>query len=234
MEIIVPAAGQSTRFPNMPPKYLLKDSYDNSMLGNAIDPYHLQGEMWFGILKEHNEKYGAESEIRRLFYVEDQSPNIVIIPERTKGPADTVYQVCRTMDLVLDDGPIFIKDCDSFFRHHIMKGNYICTANVSSFRTIDELAAKSFVRTDKHGIVNDIIEKQVVSDQFCVGGYKFAKRSEYIEAFEAVAGSIDEVFVSHVIQYMIDKGKIFFTQSVEDYVDVGTIDEWNNYLERFQ
>jgi NDP-sugar pyrophosphorylase family protein len=203
------------------------------MLSNAIDPFHLQGEMWFGILKEHNDQYGAEKEIRWIFYQEDWAPHIVIIPEKTKGPADTVYQVCKALDMVKDDGPFFVKDCDSFFRHRLMRGNYICTAKVSSYRTIDELAAKSFVRTDNHGIVNDIIEKQVVSDQFCVGGYKFAKRSEFMEAYEAIADTIDEVFVSHVIQYMISRGKIFFTQSVEDYTDVGTIDEWNSYLERF-
>ena len=29
MEVIVPAAGLSTRFPNMPPKYLLTDSNGN-------------------------------------------------------------------------------------------------------------------------------------------------------------------------------------------------------------
>ena len=232
MEIIVPCGGLSTRFPNMPPKYLLKDVDGFSMLSSAIDPYYLMGDMWFGILKEHNEQYDAEREIHGLFYGEDRSPNIVIIPERTKGPADTVYQVCKRMDSVLDDGPIFVKDCDSFFRHKIVRGNYICTAKVSSYRTIDELAAKSFVRTDNHGMVNDIIEKQVVSDQFCVGGYKFAKRAEYMKAYEDIKDAVDEVFVSHVIQHMINQGKIFFTTPVEDYTDVGTIDEWNDYLER--
>ena len=231
MEIIVPCAGQSTRFPNMPPKYLLEDNDGFPMFDAAIDDLRGQGQFWFGILAEHDEKYGALQTINSVFMNEAQA-RVVVLPARTKGPADTVYQVCRVMDSVIDDGPFLIKDCDSFFHHKVMMGNYICTANVSSFRTVSELAAKSFVRTNEHGIVNDIVEKQVVSEQFCVGGYKFARRSEFMEAYEAVAETVDEVFVSHVIQYLISHGKIFFTQPVTNYTDVGTIDEWNEYLER--
>ena len=39
MEVIVPAAGLSTRFPNMPPKYMLEDTNGRLMIENAIEPY---------------------------------------------------------------------------------------------------------------------------------------------------------------------------------------------------
>jgi len=41
----------------------------------------------------------------------------------------------------------------------------------------------------------------------------------------------NEVFVSHVIQYMLMQGEIFFENIVTNYSDVGTIEEWKKYNE---
>ena len=59
MEIIVPAAGLSSRFPNMKPKYLLA-SYDKKiMLQLALQHYIGKHNITIGILKEHQEQYNA-------------------------------------------------------------------------------------------------------------------------------------------------------------------------------
>ena len=63
MEVIVPAAGQSSRFPNMKPKYLLYDYKHDLMLTNSIKPY-LNYNVTVGILKEHDEKYNASKFIK--------------------------------------------------------------------------------------------------------------------------------------------------------------------------
>ena len=229
MEIIVPAAGLSTRFPDMPPKYLLRDKLGFYMFENATAYYENNGDLYFGILEEHDIEYDASKRILHAF-LGQRSPNVVVLPERTKGPADTVYQILKVIDNDHDDGAFLIKDCDSFFDHTIMRGNYICVSSVHDHETIRRLGSKSFVRINDQGIVTDIVEKNVVSDLFCVGGYKFEKRSEYMAAYEAIRDSTDEIFVSHVIQYMISQGKQFFTLPVSNYIDVGTIDEWNEYL----
>jgi 2-C-methyl-D-erythritol 4-phosphate cytidylyltransferase len=57
MEIIVPAAGLSSRFPNMRPKYTLTDYSGKLMLESAIQPFIGKYNITIGILKEHNEKY---------------------------------------------------------------------------------------------------------------------------------------------------------------------------------
>lgn len=235
MDIIVPAAGLSTRFPNMEPKYLLKDNVGNYMVDNALYPYYGRGDIYVGILKEHDEKYGASDVLINKIpaLMNENVPHItaVILPEKTKGPADTVYQVLKFTDDFTDDGAFLVKDCDSYFDHHIVKGNYICVSRIQDHDVLRRLSAKSFVQVNDQGLVTDIIEKKVVSDTFCVGGYKFARRSEYMEAYEAIKNSTEEIFVSHVIQYMISQGKQFTVQPVSEYVDVGTIDEWNEYLE---
>ena len=44
MEIVVPAAGLSTRFPDMKPKYLLYDYKHDMMLINALRPFIDRGD----------------------------------------------------------------------------------------------------------------------------------------------------------------------------------------------
>jgi hypothetical protein len=237
MDIIVPAAGLSTRFPDLPPKYLLRDIDGYYMLDNAIAPYYDRGDIYVTILKEHDLEYNA-GEIITSEMIDVESigyiPRISVIQlqEKTRGPADTVYQSLKVLDEYKDDGPFLVKDCDSFFNHNVVKGNYICVSRVQDHDVLKRLAAKSFVQVNDQGLVTDIIEKKVVSDTFCVGGYKFAKRSEYMEAYEAIQDRTEEIFVSHVIQYMVAQGKQFTVQPVYNYVDVGTIDEWNEYLEK--
>jgi len=236
MDIIVPAAGLSTRFPDMPPKYLLRDADGYYMLDNALTHYYDRGDIYVAILKEHDQKYNAAEivtsemvDIELMGYA--PRINVIQLDEKTKGPADTVYQALKVIDEYKDDGAFLVKDCDSFFNHGIVKGNYICVSRIQDHEVLKRLASKSFVQVNDQGLVTDIIEKKVVSDTFCVGGYKFEKRSEYMEAYEAIQDRTEEIFVSHVIQYMISQGKQFTVQPVYNYVDVGTIDEWNDYLE---
>ena len=53
MEIILPAAGLSTRFPNMMPKYTLTDYKGQMMFERAIQYYVGKYNVTIGILREH-------------------------------------------------------------------------------------------------------------------------------------------------------------------------------------
>lgn len=226
MEIIVPAAGLSTRFPEMKPKYLLYDYKGELMLSNAIKPFIGKYNITIGILKEHDEKYNASEVLRHEFGL---LLNIVILDEPTKGPADTVYQILKKISLKF--APILIKDCDSFFEHEVSDGNYICVTNIAKHESLKKLSAKSFVTYNDQGIITDIVEKEVVSDTFCIGGYKFKYASTFIKAYEALS-TIKEVFVSDVISLCIGWGDLFTIKDTTDYVDVGTASEWFEFNDK--
>jgi len=226
MEIIVPAAGLSTRFPNMPPKYLLFDSNGDMMLYKAIEPY-LEHHVTIGILQEHVEKYNAKEKINEQFH--QNSVNVVVLPKVTTGPASTIYQIIEQANLT---GEFLIKDCDSYFEHDVVNGNYVCVSKVVENEILYNLAGKSFVQSNDQGIITEIIEKQVISDKFCVGGYKFESVEKYIESYEKVQPKVQsEIFVSHIIQHMLMQGELFFENIVSNYSDVGTIEEWKKYNE---
>lgn len=224
MEIIVPAAGLSTRFPNTRPKYLLYDYKNTLMIRNAVEQFiGSQHKITVGILKEHAEKYNAVNHITNAI----PDVNVVVLEDRTKGPADTVYQILK--HLPNKDVEILIKDCDSFFTHEYQEGNYVCVSSIDKHEIIKKLYSKSFVQYNDQGIITNIIEKRVVSDTFCVGGYKFQSSFAYIEAFEKLSEQTDEIFVSHIIQHCLLNNKIFVNNSVENYVDVGTAEDWFEY-----
>lgn len=225
MEVIVPAAGLSTRFPNLPPKYLLRDESGTMMLRKALEPY-LKYPTTVAILQEHIDRFDAYNKLFEEFAFQIQ---IIILPKITKGPADTVYQILRQKHFY--DTPFLIKDCDSYFDHEMVHGNYVCVSKVQNNDVLFNLAGKSFVKTNDQGIITDIIEKEVVSDKFCVGGYKFDSVDQYRKTFEKIKDNVNEIFVSHIIQKMLLDGEIFFENIVENYSDVGTIEEWKKYNE---
>lgn len=226
MEIIVPAAGLSTRFPEMKPKYLLYDYKGELMLHNAIRPFLGNYKINIGILKEHDEKYQATEFLKYEF---GDQINVIILDKPTKGPADTVYQILNKCDIV--DSPILIKDCDSFFEHEVDNGNYVCVSNISQHEVLKKLYSKSFTIANEHDIITDIVEKQVVSDTFCVGGYKFASSSQFKQTFQSINFE-REVFVSDIIALMLNAGEIFVNKPVTNYTDVGTAQDWFEYNDR--
>jgi hypothetical protein len=226
MEIIVPAAGASTRFPNMKPKYLLYDYGHKMMIQRALEPYS-QHNITIGILKEHNESYNALDYLRHEF---KDTIKVHTIDKMTRGPADTVYQIIKN-STIDPDAELLIKDCDNFFDHEVSEGNYVCVSTIAQHEVLKKLSSKSFVIANEQGIITDIIEKNVVSDTFCVGGYKFSSVRMFCEAFEEL-DTQNEIFVSDVIQRCLHNGHIFTEKMVTNYVDVGTAADWFEYNDK--
>jgi hypothetical protein len=223
MNIIVPAAGLSSRFPGMRPKYLLYDYKHNLMLMSAVKQFYGKYPITVGILREHDEIYQASKFIRHEF---GNNINIVVLEKPTLGPADTVYQLLQRSDIT---GQFLIKDCDSFFEHDITDGNYICTSNIRNHDTLKKLSSKSFVIYNEQEIITNIIEKNVVSDTFCVGAYKFQSADDYKEAFLKIKEYTKEIFVSDVITHLLNNKHIFTKKNVSNYFDVGTAEDWFDY-----
>lgn len=225
----MPAAGLSTRFPNMRPKYSLTDWTGRMMFERALEPYIGRYPITIGLLAEHDLKYSV-SEYIRLEY--SGQINVVILECRTKGPADTVRQIINQSKINLDN-EILIQDCDSFFDHDYLEGNYICYSRINQHEVLKRLASKSFIVTNNQGIVNSIAEKQVVSDKFCVGGYKFESAKHFLSMYNKIVKTgIDEVFISHLIEESLFEKTVWKSNLVKNYVDVGTSEEWFEFNDK--
>ena len=221
----MPCAGLSTRFPNMRPKYLLSDYNNRLMIENAAKNFIGKYNITIAILKQHNEMFNAENKLRDAF---GDKVNIVVLDEPTSGPADTVYQTIMKAEYFFTSvSPMLIKDCDGFYDTDLVDGNAIYVSKLSKNPDIRNAPAKSYTITNEQGIITSVVEKQIVSNSFCVGGYQFASIGEYVDTFEKLKGGATlEIFVSNIIDYMISNGQVFTEKDVENFVDVGTADDW--------
>ena len=217
MEVIVPSAGLSTRFPDMPPKYMLEDVNGKLMIENAIAPYLDLYPITIIILLSHEVGYWVTRTLsERLGH---GRVKYIILPDETRGPADTVYQLLKNYH---NNDSILIKDCDSYFNHIDIPGSYMC---VQYMPRIDRrLANKSFCVMEGEN-VRTVVEKSIASRYYNVGGYKFNSVRQYIAAYNGISTD-GEQFISSVVNKSIEQGHQFKTVTITDYVDVGTIDEW--------
>ena len=224
MEVIIPCAGASSRFPNMRPKYLLTNYAGKLMVENAAEHYISKHRVTIVILKEHDEKYLARKKLEEAF---GNKVDIVVLDKTTSGPADTVYQAIKRGRVNLSS-PLLIKDCDGFYKTEEKEGNIIYVAKLSKHPRIRTAGAKSYTLANDQGIINSVVEKRIVSDHFCVGGYQFETTQSYINAFEKLSIT-SEIFVSNIVDYMISKDNIFFESEVENFIDVGTAEDWFDF-----
>lgn len=226
MEIIIPCAGLSTRFPNLRPKYLLTDYTGHLMIENSAKHFIEKYNVTIAILDIHDKQFSASKKLREAF---GNSVNIVILPSLTSGPAETVYQTIKIMDIE-PNTPIFVKDCDSYFDCEIVPGNNVYVSDLKDNPHMHNTAGKSYTISNNQGLISNIVEKQIVSSRFCVGGYQFDNASDFIETFEILSDECDtEMYVSNVIDYLILNGTVFEEQYVTNFVDIGTSPEWFNY-----
>jgi len=225
MAVIIPCAGQSSRYPDTRPKFLLTIADGNCLFQKAAKPYLEQTDVHFVILKEHAQKYDAEIAIKKAFEHRD-NVFIHILDTPTSGPAETVYVVAAK----LDDQPIFIQDCDSFFNADLRKDNHVCIADLKTNRNVSNVASKSFAIVNDQNILTNIVEKSVSSNFVCVGGYGFKSAREYCVAYDHLQNinTQGEIFVSHIIKQMLFDN-VFRVNNVKEYIDLGTYDEFTDY-----
>ena len=229
MDVIIPCAGQSSRFPNMRPKYLLSDYLGRSMIEMAAEPYLGKHRVHTVILREHEDQHGVIEQLAGMF---GDAVNVVVLPRLTSGPAETVSQALDALGL--GDSPFLVRDCDSIIAHgELMGGNRLFVDDLANHPTLRAPANKSYVEVNNLGVVTNIVEKKIISQRFCVGGYQFGSALRYQEAFAALRrGHVGEIYISTVIDHMIGKGEIFTTIDVKAFNDLGTAEDWQRHNDK--
>ena len=228
MEVIIPCAGLSSRFPGLRPKYLLTDYSGQMMIERAAAPYLGRYPVTITVLAEHDRVYHSQTKLREVF---GDLVKIVVLDQPTRGPAETVYKTL--MRSKIDPAtPILIKDSDGFFNSGQARGNAIYVCNLNQNTHIKNVHAKAYTVTNDQGIIVSVVEKQIVSNNFCAGGYQFQRAGDYLTAYEEIEKTGQEIFVSHIIDWMIARGQVFVEQTVTDMVDVGTAADWFEFNDR--
>jgi bifunctional N-acetylglucosamine-1-phosphate-uridyltransferase/glucosamine-1-phosphate-acetyltransferase GlmU-like protein len=165
--LIIPAAGKSSRFQNMKPKWMLTHPSGKLMIEKVVDGLNIEdySMVYFVILEEHCQKYEADLILEQCF---SKIPyKIVVLKTATNSSPETVYS-CIINEKISDS--IVIKDCDCLVSFNVPKhSNFVVGMNINT--SIKNIQQKSFILFNQDNIIQEIIEKKVVSDKICLGVY---------------------------------------------------------------
>lgn len=228
--LILPVAGQSSRFPNMRPKWLLTMPDGRLMIEKSIEKIELGlfDRIIIVCLKEHLTTFTSEKIVVDSFRESTGfQPELVILDAPTSSQSETIFKAIKAADI---KGSFFIKDCDNVFHCHPEPLNAITTIDLNHVELIDA-KNKSYVEVDSLGIISNIVEKEVISNYFCCGGYSFKSSEAFCSAFKSIS-SEQEVYISHVIYKMLMNGEEFVRKNASSYVDWGTLREYRHYCKR--
>ena len=224
--LIIPCAGNSTRFPNMRPKWMLTHPDGKLMIEKAIEGLNSNtfDRIIITILREHVEKYESELWLKQIF--EDQV-EVCIVEDSTFSEAETVYKTLLQMKV---KGPFCVKDSDGYIAVIIKGENFVTGKDIRSMPELTNVPAKSFVLKNEQNILTDIIEKSVSSNHISIGLYGFGDVGQYIDKYLELSNiiSTEEIYLSHIISSFIRGGAIFKYLEAEEYQDWGTVKEWRN------
>ena len=230
--LIITAAGLSTRFEGLKPKWMLTHPKGNWMLVEALKGINFNNvdRICFGFSKQQVELHNCYDAINMCIDqlgIQDKT-DVVFLEKQTRNQPETVYQVIKQLDV---KGQIIIKEVDNYFKCNIEEGNYMCYYDLNNTTKINP-SNKSYI-TIKHNLITDIVEKKVVSSTFGCGSYSFAFAYEYCQYFEALK-NIDKLFLSDIIKRMIIDGIEFKPCEVKDYIDWGTKQDWFEYVRNYK
>jgi hypothetical protein len=231
MKLIMPVAGESSRFPGMRPKWLLVNPTGNLMVYDAICGLDLNAveEVVFVCREDHAKTYDVERTLARQWNRGLINKPFRIVKVETS--ASQPQTVALALTAIGGDFPFVVKDSDNHFRQELRTGNNVSVMHLGKLALVSA-ANKSYVELNSKGKIVNIVEKSVISNLFCVGGYSFASSAEYLK-FYLKNSERPGLYISHLIYDMLLAGEVFEGLEVTDFIDWGTVNEWNRYRREY-
>ncbi len=180
------------------------------------------------ILESDDFKYDIKSKIKEVFISYKNKVEVYLLPNKTFSPVETIYLTIKNMQI---SGRIIIKDVDNFISvSNLSDEAFVVGVDVFDY-DIRNLKTKSFVTINEQNNILDLIEKQIKSNNICVGLYGFKSAEDFLQAYEALIDpnyGIKKLYVSHVIAYLIGRyNRIFQYVKANDFESYGSQEDWN-------
>lgn len=235
--LIIPCAGKSNRFPNMKPKWMLTHPDGELMVEKAMSGLNVEvfDRIIITIVKPHAEKYEADVILSQVFK-ENKKVEICILDDFTESASETVFLTLEKMSV---EGSFVVKDSDNCVFAKIPQSinNFVVGYDLHKHPEISNIPGKSFLIVNKQHIIQDIIEKKVVSNIICLGVYAFENVELFKNGYKKLLENKvnGEMFISHVISYLLSGANTVFThEEACGYEDWGTLAEWNEVQKNFR
>jgi len=232
--LILPVSGKSSRFPSMRPKWLLTMPDGKLMYEKSIELLDLTrfDNIFLVCLQEHLDKYTSVRSLKESFRKNYDLELKVMSIEKSDSQSSTVNQLIKEVKL---GGSFVVKDCDNIFNVDCTPGNFVGYLSINDFGLIDA-KNKSYINIDNFGNITNIVEKKVISTDFCVGSYGFESTKDFVDGYSRISNNSNsktqEIYISHIIYSLLLKNKIFIARKSSNYIDFGTLREYRHYVSK--
>jgi capsule biosynthesis phosphatase len=189
--------------------YYLLDNLDYTKISMVYIPYN----------KEYS-LYRIEDMLKKDY------PNIIFkfvcLNENTRGAAETLNIALN--DLTIPDCPILSLDGDNYYTTNIVE-LWNGDNKVITIKDEQDVAIYSYIKLHSNtNIINDIVEKEKISDYACTGAYGFRSYKQVLKYTQYILDNNirqkTEFYTSTVIKEMLNDGTTF------ENVVIDT-DKWN-------
>lgn len=224
MKLVMPMAGLATRFNKDSSELIIKPLIEvkgRKLYQWAMDPFEKlikKSDQIFIIQKSH-------SELEETLKINHPEGCIKSLNGPTRGPGETLS---FAIDL-LDSSPVVVCDCDLYFESEELE-QFLRTPKKNTDTGVLTFSSDrpqySYV-TQENGLVNDIVEKKVISNLAVCGCYYFSSGIKLKNLLESTYERIKEreIFLSDVIKTSLLSGERCRSFSCDVHISLGTPEE---------
>lgn len=234
MNLILPIAGKSTRYSGMRPKWLLTLPNGDLMIEYCIRGLDLKKFDKLIIVAVEEQLIENNITVDTIYSIMSTSYDIDIeikvLKTYTCNQVETVVEALQGKD----DIPFFVKDCDNFFQFEWGGANEVAYFPLSDCFSITP-GNKSYIEFNRFSELEQISEKNIISEFFCCGGYGFLSSHSFIHQSHNYNYQTNRgLYISHIIKAMIQEGDIFTANKASKYIDLGTSNEYIANIKQHQ
>lgn len=213
--LIIPAAAYTEINEQFIPEiFKINDTGRMNIISNMIDlPLSDFDKIYIVVNQRIDEIYNIENMLNvQLKNEEFAHKTCIVVVKNTRNVVDTVLQTVA--QIPYSKFGVFIKDADASFNiTELNNENTVYTYKLEDVKEINP-SSKSYVSTTSDDVVLNIIEKRVISSEFCVGGYYFNDIKKFVDLCECVR-EYDKLYLSNVIYYdILRNSEIYRTEQV--------------------
>lgn len=235
MKLIIPAAGLSTRFGLQRPKFLQTHPSGGTMLSRGIGgQLDLIDEIIVISLEEYFVDISSESFVEELTDQTKCKSRLILLQDRTTSMVETIYKGVSNLN---EEFGFIVKDVDNyiditdFLIEQTTHSNLIGYFNIGESHSVSHVG-KSFVKVDTNNFLINIYEKILTGNLINTGLISFRSTSEFL-SFAEPALNRRVSYLSDVIKLMLENGIIFKAHEIMNYLDWGTLKEWQAFKDSF-
>jgi HAD superfamily hydrolase (TIGR01509 family) len=236
LNVLIPMAGAGSRFAQAGytfPKPLI-DINNKPMIQLVVENLNIDAHYIFIVQKEHYDKFNLKQFLNLI------SPNcdIVITDGITQGAACTTLLAKHLID---NNQPLVIANSDQFVEWNSNECMYAFTAEGidGGIITFNATHPKwSFVKLNELGLVEQVAEKNPISDIATVGIYYWSKGADYVRYAEQMIDknirTNNEFYVCPVFNQAIEDNKKIRIKMADGMWGLGTPEDLKNFLENYK